>query len=121
METPNYEKLMVWQDGMGLVRSLYEVTSKFPRAEVYGLTSQIRRAGVSVPTNIAEGHGRGSKKEFKQFLLISKGSLQELNTLLEVALSLGYMENKQYQEIRSQQLSLIRRISSLIRNLVPPT
>lgn len=64
MDRPNYEKLEIWKDGMELVKNIYRITSTFPEHEIYGLTNQIRRAAVSVPANIAEGHGRGSKKRF---------------------------------------------------------
>lgn len=121
MDRPNYEKLNIWQDGMELVKSIYLLTRDFPKDELFGLTSQIRRAAVSVPANISEGHGRGSKKEFRQFLAISKGSLQELNTLLEIAKSLHYMNENEYEGLRTRILSLVKRITSLIRNLVPQT
>lgn len=121
MDAPNYEKLTVWQDGMVLAKYIYQITGDFPRNEIFGLTSQIRRAAVSVPANIAEGHGRGTKKDFRQFLYISKGSLQELNTLLELAHSLNYLKEREYLEIRPQILSLVKRIASLMRALVPPS
>lgn len=121
MDRPNYEKLEIWRDGIELVKNIYMVTLKFPGHEVYGLTSQIRRAAVSVPANIAEGHGRGTKKDFRQFLYIAKGSLQELCTLIHVARLLNYIEESTAYRIQSQILSLVRRISSLIKNLVPPT
>ena len=76
---------MVWQKSMQLAVEVYKLTSKFPREEVYGLTSQVRRSAISVPSNIAEGHGRLSKKEFRQFLGIAKGSIYELQTQLELA------------------------------------
>lgn len=119
MDGPNYEKLTVWQDAMVLVKTIYGVTKKFPSDELYGLTNQIRRAAVSVPVNIAEGHGRGTKKDFRQFLYISKGSLQELNTLMQVANTMGYIEDKEFQSIRESILSLIRRLSALIKKIVP--
>ena len=121
MDRPNYEKLEIWRDGIELVKDIYAITLKFPKDEVYGLTSQLRRAAVSVPANIAEGHGRGTKKDFRQFLYITKGSLQELNTLLYVARLLNYIEEATSQRIQFQILSLVRRVSSLIKNLVPPS
>ena len=80
-----YRDLLVWQKSMQLAVEVYKLTSKFPREEVYGLTSQVRRSAISVPSNIAEGHGRLSKKEFRQFLGIAKGSIYELQTQLELA------------------------------------
>lgn len=117
MDSPNYEKLNIWQDGMSLVKVIYQLTRIFPRDEIHGLTSQIRRAAVSVPANIAEGQGRGTKKEFRQYLIISRGSLQELNTLMEISKSLNYIKDSEYAEVRFQILSLVRRISSLMKNL----
>ena len=81
----SYRDLVVWQRGMELVIQVYRSTRLFPKEEQYGLTSQICRAAVSVPSNIAEGHGRGSTGEFKQFLHISRASLYELQTQLEIA------------------------------------
>lgn len=121
MDKPNYEKLTIWQDGIELVKSIYLLTGNFPKEELFGLTSQIRRAAVSVPANIAEGHGRATKKEFRQFLIISKGSLQELNTLLNIARVLNYIKDNEYEKMRITVLSLVKRISSLTTNLVPPT
>lgn len=80
-----YRDLLVWQKSMQLAVEVYKLTSKFAREEVYGLTSQVRRSAISVPSNIAEGHGRLSKKEFRQFLGIAKGSIYELQTQLELA------------------------------------
>jgi four helix bundle protein len=121
VDRPNYEKLEVWKDGIELVKDIYKITLQFPKDEAYGLTSQLRRAAVSVPANIAEGHGRGTKKDFRQFLYITKGSLQELSTLIHVARLLNYLEESAYQKIQIQILSLVRRVSSLIKNLVPPS
>lgn len=88
---------------------------------MHGLTNQIRRAAVSVPANIAEGHGRGTKKDFRQFLYISKGSLQELNTLLQVANKIGYIKDDDLRDLRIIILSLLRRITALAKTLVPFT
>ncbi len=121
MDKSNYENLNIWQDGMKLVSQIYKLTANFPAEEIYGLTSQLRRAAVSVPVNIAEGHGRGTKKDFRQFLFISKGSLQEISTLIQVARSLNYIDTYAASQIQDDILSIIRRISTLIRNLVPPS
>ncbi len=83
-----YRDLLVWQKSMQLAAEVYRVTSKFPREEIYGLTSQVRRSAVSIPSNIAEGHGRLNKSEFRQFLGIARGSTYELQTQLELAESL---------------------------------
>ncbi len=88
-----HHDLQAWQEAMGLVKDVYRITSAFPRDEVYALTSQIRRAAVSVPSNIAEGAARMSDREFLQFLAISRGSLSELETQLLISADLGYMES----------------------------
>lgn len=116
-EKPNYEKLRIWQESMDLVETIYQMTAKFPREEQFGLTSQLRRAAVSVPTNIAEGHGKISKTDFRRFLSISKGSLQELSTLLQIALRMNYISEHEYNLTQKQVLSLVRQISSLMKKL----
>ncbi len=86
----SYRDLIVWQTSMVLVKEVYLLTQCFPKEEIYGLTSQIRRCSVSIPSNIAEGKGRGSNKEFVRFLQISLGSLYELETQLELSVNIGY-------------------------------
>src|SRR5688572_23953419 len=88
----NHRKLLAWQQAMILVEDIYRVTKTFPRDEAFGLTSQIRRSAVSVPSNIAEGAGRNSTKELVQFLGIASGSLAEADTQLEIATRLGYLD-----------------------------
>ena len=83
--------MIVWQKSIVLVTKIYSVTKSFPKEETYGLTSQIRRAAVSVPSNIAEGRRRGGETEFRQFLRIAFGSLSEVETQLEIARQLGYV------------------------------
>jgi len=92
MATASYKDLIVWQKAMQLVKQLYLVSRQFPREETYGITAQLRRAGVSIPANIAEGNARSSKRDYAHFLAIARGSLTETETLLLIALQLGYVE-----------------------------
>jgi four helix bundle protein len=87
-----YRDLRAWQQAMGLVTEIYRVTRTFPKEEQYGLVSQIRRAAVSIPSNLAEGHGRNSRNEFRQFIGQARGSLSEVETQLEIAKNLGYVK-----------------------------
>jgi len=88
----NYQKLKVWQDSVDLVIQVYSITKTFPKSEQYGLVNQITRSAVSIPSNIAEGAGRNSPKEFNQFLGIASGSLSELNTQLIIANRLTFID-----------------------------
>ncbi len=88
-----HHDLKVWQESMELVTDIYRITNNFPRDEVYGLTSQMRRAAVSVPSNIAEGAARTSNKEFLQFLSIARGSLSELETQIIISINLDYVQD----------------------------
>jgi four helix bundle protein len=116
-EIQSYRDLNVWQDSLALAAALYEVTKSFPRDELYGLTTQIRRAASSVPANIAEGHGRETTKVFVQFLRVSQGSLKEVETHLYLAQRVGLLS----EAILEQQLaacdSLGKRLRTLIRTL----
>ena len=85
-----HQDLQVWKESMSLMTELYRLTATFPKEEQFGLASQIRRSAVSVPSNIAEGAGRGGPREFRQFLLIARGSLSELETQVLVPRNLGY-------------------------------
>ena len=100
MDKP-HKKLLCWQKSMELVMLIYKATEKFPREEIYGLTSQLRRASVSVPANISEGAADRTTNEFRNFLSIAIGSLSELNTLLEVARRIGYLEESEYAAVIS--------------------
>jgi four helix bundle protein len=106
--------LIAWQQAMDLVEMLYKLTAKFPREEIYGLTSQARRAAVSVASNIAEGQGRNSTKEFVQFLGMAHGSLIELETQVLIALRLKYVEQPETDEVVKQ----IERVRRLINGLM---
>ncbi len=90
MQQGNHRDLIVWQKAMIVVMNVYRLTQKFPKEEMYGLSSQMRRAAVSIPSNIAEGRRRGSENEYRQFLNIAFGSGAELETQLEIAEQLGY-------------------------------
>lgn len=93
----NHKDLDVWKRSMDFVMEMYKITNKFPSSELYGLTSQIRRASISIPSNIAEGAGRKNTKEFIQFLYFSLGSASEIETQIEIASRLGYIEDsKEY-------------------------
>ncbi|MBI2610647.1 four helix bundle protein [Candidatus Kaiserbacteria bacterium] len=98
----SYRKLLVWQKAVELSLGVYTLTKKFPKDELFALTSQMRRAGVSVAANIAEGYGRNTPKEFANFLRISHGSLTELETLLTIAKELSYCTEKDCSTIEMQ-------------------
>ncbi len=90
-EIKNYRDLSVWQKAMTLVKQIYETTRSFPKEELYGLTQQLRRAAVSIPSNIAEGNGRGTKPDYVRFLQIARGSLFETQTQIELSRDLVYL------------------------------
>src|SRR5688500_5091257 len=97
-----HKNLIAWQKGMDLVVSVYEMTKSFPKEETYGLVSQLRRAAISVPSNIAEGACVRSDEQFRNFLAIAIGSLNEINTQLEVALRVGYLNEDVHSEVQKQ-------------------
>jgi four helix bundle protein len=98
MEKP-HKKLEAWKQSMELVLAIYKATEVFPSQEIYDLTNQIRRAAVSIPSNIAEGVARQTKKEFTNYLHIAQGSLSELDTQLELAQRLGYLDTKSWRDL----------------------
>jgi four helix bundle protein len=99
MSVSSYRDLKVWQLGMEVAEQVYRLTAEFPKSEIYGLSSQMRRAAVSIPSNIAEGQGRDSTKEFLHFLAIAFGSLCELETQLLLARRFSYLSDKDLQSI----------------------
>jgi len=117
MTVASYQQLEVWQKVMDLVVLLYEHSKLFPKEELYGLTNQLRRAAVSIPSNIAEGQGRRSTKDFLNFLSISKGSLFELETQVEIARRLGYLTAIRHEELKALGQTVGRLLSGLIRAL----
>lgn len=94
-----YEKLKIWEKSHELAKNVYNVTSGFPRSEIYGLTSQLRRSALSVPTNIVEGYARRSKKEFLNFLNIAYGSLNETDYLLRFSFDNKYLSLEEYESV----------------------
>ncbi|OGR07832.1 MAG: four helix bundle protein [Deltaproteobacteria bacterium RIFOXYD12_FULL_50_9] len=119
MTIKSYKDLVVWQKGMDLVEMVYQVTKSFPKEELYGLTNQIRRAVVSIPSNIAEGHARHSTAEYRNFLSIARGSLAEVETQLLIAERLKYIEQQQLTEILSVQTEVNKMVNALINKLAP--
>jgi len=110
----SYKELDAWKQSMELTKSIYEITVTFPAREVYGLASQMQRAAVSVPSNIAEGSGRNYKKEFVQFLYLSRGSLLELETQIELSKMLKYIDETRYKELAE----LTNRVHKIINGLI---
>ena len=113
----SYRELIVWRKSVDLVTEIYTATAKFPREEVFGLTSQLRRCAVSVPSNIAEGQGRATKGEFIQFLSHARGSLFELETQLYIAGKLGYLSHERLQDLEVQAEEVARILNGLLSKL----
>src|SRR5215472_7891804 len=109
----SFRELQVWQRGMQIVESVYRVSGGFPKSETYGLTSQVRRAAVSVPSNIAEGHTRASTKEYLRHISVAEGSLAEVETQLELAARLNYIGEERLGPIRDECIYLGRQLHQL--------
>jgi four helix bundle protein len=109
-----YKDLIVWQKSIKLVMSVYQLTQDFPSNEVYGLTSQMRRCSVSIPSNIAEGSKRRTQKDFKQFLAIAFGSAAELETQLEISKQLKFGDIKKYTVIENFLSEVMRMLTRMI-------
>jgi four helix bundle protein len=118
MPINNFRDLRVWQAGMDLVEQMYKLTQGFPAQEVYGLTSQMRRAAVSIPSNIAEGHTREHTKEYLHHLSIAQASLAELQTQIEIARRLNYLSLETTQQTLEQAMSLTRQLYALRNGLM---
>ncbi|MDE7345938.1 MAG: four helix bundle protein [Muribaculaceae bacterium] len=117
MKTSDYKELRVWQQSMDLVTDIYKLMSHLPIEERFGLSDQIRRAAVSIPSNIAEGQARGSNKEFCHFLSISRGSLAELETQLLLTVRLGFLQDQQAADILIRLKDIDKMIGGLMRYL----
>ena len=112
-----HRKLKVWQASMDFVVDLYRELAKFPVHEKFGLTSQLQRAAVSIPSNIAEGAARKNTRELLQFLYIARGSLSELDTQLEICLRVGHMEEAVYERIASRLEEISKMLNGLMASL----
>ena len=117
MSVQHFRELIAWQKAMDLVVEVYRLTESFPKSEVFSLTNQLRRAAVSIPCNIAEGQGRSTTKDFVHFLHISKGSLQEVETQIELGLRLKYVSDAECQNVASRTAEVGRILNGLIRSL----
>jgi four helix bundle protein len=113
----SFRDLLAWQKGMELVAAIYRVTDSFPRHELYGITQQMRRAALSVPSNIAEGKGRQTKRDYVQFLYRARGSLFELMTQLDAALRLNFIEPEAHQQTDKLAAETGRILNGLISNV----
>lgn len=112
-----YRRLHVWKESHDLVLLVYKYSNKFPREELFGLTSQIRRAAVSIPANIVEGYARSSKKEFLQFLYISQGSLSEVEYYLQLSLDLEFISEEVFKELEEKRRVAGNLLHGLIASL----
>jgi four helix bundle protein len=110
----SYKDLIVWQKSMDLVDSIYKTTEKLPSKEQFGLISQMRRASISVPSNIAEGYGRQSTGSYTQFLSIARGSLLELETQIELYIRLIFIQQKDAEKILNEIIEINKMLTSLI-------
>jgi len=117
MKIKNYKELNIWQKSIDLVQEMYKITKYFPRDELYGLSSQIRRAAVSILSNIAEGFNRFHNREFRQFLYISFGSCAEVETQKIITHRLEYIDQKSVSEILEKIKEIGKMINSLIKKI----
>lgn len=109
-----YRDLLIWQKSMALVSNCYKEMGTFPKEELFSLTSQIKRCAVSIPSNIAEGFGRGSNKDYHRFLKIATGSLFELQTQLEIAYNLSYLSEEKFANLYQDSRELERMLSAFV-------
>jgi four helix bundle protein len=113
-----YKDLLVWQKSMNLVTLIYEKSKSFPKEDAYGLTSQIRRCAVSIPSNIAEGYGRRSSGDYIRFLRMASGSLYELQTQMEIAKNLCYLSDSEFQKADADSIEIEKMLCSMISKLL---
>jgi four helix bundle protein len=110
----SYKDLIVWQKSVELAIAIYKLTEKFPKTEIYGLMSQMRRAAISIPSNIAEGRKRGSIKDFRQFLIIAYSSSAELETQLEIVKKLPFGKSLDYSKVDSLLLEVMKMLNKIL-------
>lgn len=113
----SYQQLKVWQRGIELVAEIYRLTKLFPREELYGLSSQMRRSAVSIPSNIAEGYARKHRQEYIQFLRIAYGSSSELETQIIIAKMLNFLEESAFRAVENFVLEVKKMLSGLIKSV----
>lgn len=113
----DFRKLQVWEKSHHLVLTIYRSTREFPKEEMYGLTSQIRRAALSIPTNIAEGSGRDSNPDFLRFLHMAMGSASELDYLLQLTCDLEYIDQNNYENLSEELTNLRRMLNAFIQKI----
>jgi len=113
---PTHKNLQVWRKSISFVKDIYLITRAFPREEMFGLTSQLRRAAVSIPSNIAEGNGRESKKDLIRFLYIAIGSAAEIETQLIICHEIGLLNGNDFDRLMSQNHEIIRMVTALANN-----
>jgi len=118
MKVKNYQELIVWQKAMDLVEDVYKASRNFPREEIYALTSQVRRAAVSIPSNIAEGQGRRTTSDFLRHLSIAYGSLREVETQILIAIRLRYLTQKNTEEVMKLAGEVGRLLNGLMNSLM---
>ena len=122
MTVKSHKDLNLWKESMNLVEDIYLISKCFPKEEVYGLTSQLRRCAISIPSNIAEGAGRKGSKEFARFLYIAMGSLSELETQFEISIRLNYISNEiDTQSIFDKIIYIRRMLAKLIISITKTT
>ena len=117
MPVSDHRQLVVWQKGIQLTLHTYRLSQRFPREETYGLTSQIRRAAVSIPANIAEGNGRAHRREYANHVSMARGSLREVETLVEIAFGLQYISEEELAEFRELLDHVGRMLTRLLKRL----
>jgi len=113
----NFKELLVWQKSINFVTEIYELTNDFPKNEMYGLTSQIRRASISIPSNIAEGNSRRSVADYLQFLKIARGSCAEVETQLIIAQNLKFLNEEHYLKLNQDIIEISKMLNGLINSL----
>lgn len=112
-----FRDLLIWQKAMALVTTCYSTTNNFPKEEIFGLTSQIRRCSISIPSNISEGFGRNTNKDYYRFLTIALGSLFEFQTQIEIAYNLNYISEEIFNQLYEDSRELERMMSSFMNKI----